>query len=362
MTNPNLSLRAEQAIVGALLQDPSLREEIAYLRPDRFTHPTYRALFTELNQGTATRGDLPAEQLPERVATRLSLPGVDAPYLRSLSANCPEPTDIAVYARMVQEAYVRSQLASHVDRIAASAGPVRGVDPKLDQLDRLAQALARQSGSTQVEVRTEAIPQVYEASTVEVAYETPVGDRAQREELVLADLLQHGGQVTEVEVWLSADNFAPGPRREIYEAILAVAEQGEPVNELTVAWELSRRANSETVVYAEEVAVYQEPMAAAGPAYLAHLVSTAVVVGIAVEVGNELFVEDLRTDLAVDASRIVAEAKQLEQSDAPVVSSQVHNADAQPIRQQQMEVAPAPPTTQPPPVQPLPDSQPKIRP
>jgi hypothetical protein len=81
-----------------------------------------------------------------------------------------------------------------------------------------------------------------------------------------------------------------------------------------------------------------------------------------VEVGHELFIEDLRTDLAVDASRIVAEASQLGQSGAPAISTTVQNDDVRPARQQQMEAVQAPPTMQPPPIQALPDSQPKIRP
>ncbi|MBC3842101.1 hypothetical protein GXW82_23570 [Streptacidiphilus sp. 4-A2] len=87
----------------------------------------------------------------------------------------------------------------------------------------------------------------------------PVESRAWQEELVLADLLQNGDQVAEVQVWLSPDSFEPGPRREVYEAILTVYEQGEPVNELTVAWQLGR--DSSAVVYAEEVEVRRSPQA-----------------------------------------------------------------------------------------------------
>ncbi|MEY9942168.1 DnaB-like helicase N-terminal domain-containing protein [Streptacidiphilus sp. MAP5-3] len=353
MTNPNLSLRAEQAVIGALLQDPTAREEIAYLKADRFTHPTYREVFAELDNSGAVR----AAELPERIADRLKLPGVDATYLRNLAANCPEPADIAVYARMMQETYVRSQLASHVDRIAASAGTVRGADPKLDHLDRLAQALARQAAPSHIEVQLEAAPATYQPTVVEVETTVVVDDRRQREELVLADLLQHGEQVAEVEVWLSPGSFEPGPRREVYEAILAVYAQGEPVNELTVAWELGR--HTATVVYANEVEVYQEP---AGPAYLAHLMATAVVVGVAMEVGHELFVEDLRTDLAHDASRIGAQAAEGERAESSARQELTQVQNARPAPQHDSSLFQTHGSLQPPPAQPLPDNQPTIRP
>ncbi|MBC3842102.1 hypothetical protein GXW82_23575 [Streptacidiphilus sp. 4-A2] len=117
MSNPNISLRAEQAVIGALLQEPAKREEIAYLRADRFTHPTYRALYSELIAGAAAK----TAELPGQLADRLRIPGVSAAYLRDLAASGPPPADITVYARMVQEAYVRAQLAVQVDRIAVSA-------------------------------------------------------------------------------------------------------------------------------------------------------------------------------------------------------------------------------------------------
>jgi hypothetical protein len=40
--------------------------------------------------------------------------------------------------------------------------------------------------------------------------------------------------------WLPADAFTPGPRREVYQAIAALARHGEAVDELTVDWQLAR--------------------------------------------------------------------------------------------------------------------------
>jgi len=362
MTNPHLALRAEQTLVGALLQEPRLLEEIGYLRPDSLTHPTYQALYAELAQAQASYQHATPEQLPELVADRLKLPGVDAPYLRSLTENCPEPGDISVYARMIQEAFVRAELASHVDRIAARAGTIRGVDPQLDQLDRLAQALARQGAVLETAELQDPAPPVYSASAVAAEYETPADERARQEDLILADLLQNREQVVEIEVWLSPENFTAGPRREVYEAILAVAEAGEPVNELTVAWELDRQGATEAAHYVEESEVAEGPVTAAGPDYLATLVSTAVVVGVSVEIGTVLFTEDLRVELAVEAGRIVAETQGIEQTAVHGAAVESQQQRVEPLAHPEHAVEPAQPLIQPPPIHPTVDTQPKPRP
>ena len=343
---PSLSQRAEQAFVASLLQDPSwLERHRLTLSADRFTDPTYAAIFRGLAEQTAYGGPSRTDNLSAQLADRLNLPRVDAAYLRNLAVSGPDPADIAVYARMVQEAFVRRQLAAQAERIAVSAGPVRGIDARLDNLDRLARAVARLA-PPEVEVQASTVSGT---TTAEAVYPATADSRQWREDQVLADLLQNGEQAVEVEVWLAADTFEEGPRREVYEAIVTTAEQGEPVTELTVSWELSRQSSTEGLAYDDSM-----------DAYLSRLVATEVVVGAAVEVGRELLVDTLRADLAVEASRFVAGAKLGEQVGLPTgaVAGGFRPRAPEPEVQQH----PAPSALQLPPVQPMPDNQPKIRP
>ena len=343
---PSLSQRAEQAFVASLLQDPSwLERHRQILSADRFTDPTYAAIVNGLAEQAAYGGPSRTDDLPAQLADHLKLPGVDAAYLRDLAVSGPDPADIAVYARMVQEAFVRRQLAAQAERIAVSAGPVRGIDARLDHLDRLARAVARLA-PPEVEVQAS---EVSATATAEAVYPATADSRQWREDQVLADLLQNGEQVVEVEVWLSPDTFEEGPRREVYEAIVTVTEQGEPVTELTVSWELSRQSSTEGVAYDDSMG-----------AYLSRLVATEVVVGAAVEVGRELLVDTLRADLAVDAARFIAEAKQGEQVGLP--TGAVARGLQQRAPEPEVQQHPAPSALQPPPMQPMPDNQPKIRP
>ncbi|MBC3840567.1 hypothetical protein GXW82_10800 [Streptacidiphilus sp. 4-A2] len=55
---------------------------------------------------------------------------------------------------------------------------------------------------------------------------------------MLAGLLQKPDQIREVSSWLYPEVFDEGPRREVCEVILAVEERGEPVDQLTVEWEI----------------------------------------------------------------------------------------------------------------------------
>ena len=47
-------------------------------------------------------------------------------------------------------------------------------------------------------------------------------ERARQEDDVLADLIQHHWQNSNVLDWLPADAFTAGPRRDVYEAIAAL--------------------------------------------------------------------------------------------------------------------------------------------
>ena len=56
---------------------------------------------------------------------------------------------------------------------------------------------------------------------------------------MLADLIQHHWQNSNVLDWLPADAFTAGPRRDVYEAVAALGRTGQPIDELTVAWHLA---------------------------------------------------------------------------------------------------------------------------
>ncbi|MEV7601675.1 DnaB-like helicase N-terminal domain-containing protein [Kitasatospora sp. NPDC089797] len=347
MTHPDLVLRAEQAVIGAALRDRQRLDDIAYLTPDRMAHPTHRAVLTALIDSRTSSPTTPTAQLPELVAQRTAIPGVTADYLRRLADAAPLPRAIASYARMVQEAAVRRDLAQHVDRLRTATPGLRGPDPVLD---RLAQAMRHTEHAAPVAKYNEPTPAPYEprarpAGEGEVRVET----RLERQDAVLADLLQHPEQVREVSTWLYPEVFEEGPRREVYEAIVVVAERGEPVDQLTVEWEVYQQ-DPQAYEVTVEVRVEQREER---PDYLARLAATAVVVGAAIELSGEMMAEDIRTKLATDFAAIdltpqAAGAEPKVDLDVRTITSAA-------------QVEPAF-LLQPPPIQQAPNIQPNIRP
>ena len=73
------------------------------------------------------------------------------------------------------------------------------------------------------------------------ATEAAAEKQAHQEEEVLADLIQHYWQSSNVLDWLPAEAFTAGPRRDVYEAVAALGRAGRPIDELTVEWHLASR-------------------------------------------------------------------------------------------------------------------------
>ncbi|MFD9687296.1 DnaB-like helicase N-terminal domain-containing protein [Kitasatospora sp. NPDC059088] len=345
MTHPDLVLRAEQAVIGAALRDRQRLDDIAYLTPDRMAHPTHRALLTALVESRTSNPTTPAAQLPELIAQRTAISGVNADYLRRLADAAPQPRALATYARMVQEAAVRRDLTQHVDRLRTTSPGLRGPDPVLD---RLAQAMRRTEHAVPVAKYNEPAPAPYEPRARPAGeQEVRVEARLERQDAVLAELLQHPEQVREV-AWLYQEVFEEGPRREVYEAIVVVAERGDPVDQLTVEWEVYQQ-DPQTYEVKVEVSVEQREER---PDYLARLATTAVVVGAAVGLSGEIMAEDIRTKLATDFGNIDVTTRAPEVE--PKASRDITAATQAPQLAAQL--------LQPPPVQQAPTIQPNIRP
>ncbi|MFJ9523115.1 DnaB-like helicase N-terminal domain-containing protein [Kitasatospora sp. NPDC101801] len=341
MTHPDLALRAEQAVIGAALRDPRQLDQIAYLTPDRMAHPTNRALMTALIESRTSNPTAPAARMPELVAQKAAVRGVGADYLRRIADAAPQPRTIASYARLVQEAAVRRDLALHLDRLRTTTAGQRGPEPSLD---RLAQRLEPAQPNARF---SEPAPEPYQPRTQPTnGQEVQVDVRLERQDAVLADLLQHPERVRDVSAWLYPEAFEAGLRREVYEAIVVVAERGEPVDQLTVEWEVYRQ-DPERYEVKVEVTVEERPD------YLARLATTAVVVGAAVELGGEILAEDIRTKLAADFGSIDVTTRG--PGAEPKLSPDVRMTGPAP------QVEPAP-LLQPPPAQQAPTIQPTIRP
>jgi replicative DNA helicase len=108
---------------------------------------------------------------------------------------------------------------------------------------------------------------------------------------------------------LQSEYFTPGDRRDVYQAMLAVAGRGEPLGELTVAWELNRIGPARTATAGDRLSDY-----------LGALATATVQPGAALLLGQELMADVFRVELealSADVSAREAAAEAMRPRDLP---------------------------------------------
>jgi len=263
---PNLAVRAEQAVLGALLTDHTLLDQVPYLAGSDFSDATHKWIFDAIAETRAAHPDAAGPRFMTLIAE--DTPEIDVAYLSSLPDRCPVPAHLAAYGRMVAEAAMIRELDVHAHRIAQGAADLirrragattiqeRSVP---EHLARLAEAMIRHTRR----LDPDRWPEVTGQPAAERSPRLPGQLQGRREAEVLAGLLQHPGECEQVLKWLPARAFAPGSRREIYEALRAVVRAGGPVDALTVAWQLCMHQAAEAAAgFGEAPARSRDPVAA----------------------------------------------------------------------------------------------------
>ncbi|HEY1914354.1 MAG TPA: DnaB-like helicase N-terminal domain-containing protein [Streptosporangiaceae bacterium] len=257
----DLTDRAERALLGALIREPDQIYGARFVTVADFADPQNRTVFAALIALYADHLDgarLPAD-LPGALTAKE--PGINPEHLTRLTDACHRPQHAATYARMVIEAGLRRQLTGHADRLAEQAhtlyqevgrltgatGPGHGAEAFPAHLLKLAHTMLTHSwgldprpGQDLSSSRTvHPHPPAPRAATSAPANGRP-DPQARQEEDILADLISHFGPNSNMLTWLPADAFTPGPRREVYQAIVTLRHNGEAVDPLTVDWQLAR--------------------------------------------------------------------------------------------------------------------------
>ena len=219
-THPSLADRVEQAVLGAVLLRPDVFQDIAYLDSAQFADPARAALFDAIRTEVVRDPEQASGDLIARLQTLNSAPGT-LPGLEVLIEACPDPDRAAVYARMLVEADFERTMTAHSDRLWAASEP-------------------------ESQHRVEAIVLDLHAPEASAdAEDAPIpgswkGSRMNREEQILADLLQHPDEFDRLPASIKSESFSADARSRLYEALSAIYGRGEPVDNLTVAWELDR--------------------------------------------------------------------------------------------------------------------------
>ncbi|MEV3871614.1 DnaB-like helicase N-terminal domain-containing protein [Streptomyces sp. NPDC049906] len=310
--------RAEQAVLGAVFLDPSQLDHFgSWLRPEHFYRPAHQALYASVLAlrerahpgSTAVVGAVPVSWVADAVTeagTRIR--GVTAPYAHQLVAACPNSGNAVVYGRMVLEGAIHRTVAEHAVRLhqAARADTVRsGTEETLLRADALARVLADLARRWGVDARPVPPP-----AGPELVVQTPAVDEDLHadEEFLLACLAARPDQLGVVVGWLRPEDFADLGHQQLYQALGALHHRGEPVDQLTVLWEVQRRgALNDRALDAERVVRVLDPLGVAGSAeFFGERVVGAALVRTAFESAQRVRV--LAEDAAVPAGRLIGHA------------------------------------------------------
>lgn len=302
----SLTIRAEQALIGAMLAGGKLPPEFEQLQPESFGHRSLRQIYTTiLDLRDYHQGD----ELTRQVAAQVYQPGVDAEWLQQLRDSCPSTAHIASYARMVQVNGFRRTMVEHSERITTTSATGRpGVQARAS-VTGMALALQRQAEAYRAFTlidEQEAL-KLWQAPAHEYQQKnTPRDDdRSDKEDALLADLLAHPEQALKVSRYVQPDTFTSEQRREIFITLASLATEGESIDEIIVLWE-AEKLRAEADLYGPEGSgnAYrgEEISTESNAAYLDHLAAMSVTAGTAIIVGHELVTADVKASLARSAA------------------------------------------------------------
>ncbi|MDT0438688.1 MULTISPECIES: DnaB-like helicase N-terminal domain-containing protein [Streptomyces] len=239
---PQPVFHVEQALLGALLRDPRLLDEVSGIAADSFSTAAHAALYAAIS--TVPRPD-PAEHAKntkwlDRVrATALKeARGLDATYLHTLIQVCPWHRHAPAYARMIEAERARRRLLTaaeslmHTVHDASLPLPVQTVLTEADALatvvDDIANRFPPRSG---VLPRTAAPPSVRTPDPTEAVEE---------EKLLLATATARPADIESIRWLIPADLTLP-LHAGLWQCLTTLARRNEPVDPVTVLWEAQQR-------------------------------------------------------------------------------------------------------------------------
>ncbi|WP_327330022.1 MULTISPECIES: DnaB-like helicase N-terminal domain-containing protein [unclassified Streptomyces] len=247
----NPLLGAEQAVLGAVLLDPSQLSHLDWLAPDHFYRPVHQALFAALRKlrsdghpAVGADGPVPLSWVTDAAEEAgLHVRGLTPVYPHALIQTCPRPEHAPVYGRMVLEGAIHRAIAQHairlhqVARADALQGKVKGALRAADILTGVLTDLARRWGTEPRPVAPTTAP----ATGPAVPPPVQADQVAEDERFLLAVLAEQPRAMEEVVDWLRPGDFADPAHGQLYRCLGALHHRGEPIDRITLLWEAQRR-------------------------------------------------------------------------------------------------------------------------
>jgi replicative DNA helicase len=290
-----------------------------------FADPEHRALYDAIITVHAAQPALTGAQFADHVA---HLRGQDPERLHELALTCPEPDHAPVYARMVQEAGFRRELAEHAALIAETAASPEQSPAVVSHLSSLSETLrvhaSRFGPAAELEYWT-----TFAADRVGPTQPPRDAETLARQDQILVDLIRHPELLNWDAEWMTADLFEDGPRRIVFETLEYITSIGEPVDEITISWNIARQAAAHDA-HGRHLGEHDHYKAV--PQYLIELKTIEAPDYAAIHLGQALLDDHFRERITATAERIEDAAAQTDVAPSRIIG-QVNTAVQQVSRE-----------------------------
>ncbi len=286
---------AEAATLGCLLLDPAAVQGLAgWLRASDFADPWHAQVYAVIRERHTAGEPLDAVNVSRHLRDRLGPHRGEPVRLMDLLQAAPLRPHPTRYAAMVLESSLRRELVEQgvLLRAGALSAALTGQSRPVSTATAMAQAALR-GGEQRWELACGQPPAAVQPTRPGLEPVLRNMDRAlaadrllrahpgldsgevrDHEQRLVVALILHPKQVPDAAGWLSPDALTDRSWRTVYAALIDLVERGDPVDVVTVAWQVqhaSRRLgpgpDPEVLVRAVEAAIPEDP------GYLARLVA-----------------------------------------------------------------------------------------
>ncbi len=252
----------EKALLGAILSEPTRREDVPWLEVDDFTNPLCRALWQHLQTGVPPDFTPPVDYvtLSDALRSKTDLhQRLTAPsQIAELQIHAPTRPGSAAYGQIIVEVAIRNQLITLGLKIGTSMG--QSTQPNHVQWFASIEAIAhlrRRWEHTQPPPSASSVrdsegshralgPQAADQGDYGLQSE-PSRDLAAAETAVVKSAVHDSpkGSRSRLLAHLRPEDFSQPRIATTFRAVQNLASTGRHVDEITVAWELTRDMNDQ---------------------------------------------------------------------------------------------------------------------
>jgi replicative DNA helicase len=250
----DIDRHAERAVIGALLLEPGRYQEVAeWLEPEDFDGVAERQAYEAMRLLVDEGRQLTPSAVNEHLLANASAKPLqaDAALLVTCMQECPVPSRVAVYGRMVLDSSIRRRIGSQaagLRRRAEQAATSHDLNLVFGMVDRVRRDVERLH---QREVKATG---AHAPSPLKVD-ELPSAPRSASDEhqvsverVAVLALVNQPLALGRVSMWLERTDFKDVECALVYGELQSMRESRQPIDALTVAWRVSRRSAAASVV------------------------------------------------------------------------------------------------------------------